>query len=122
MIHLADDKAYDSLPNFNGLKAVAGTQPPIALPWQSPFLGESLSEISVWVRSIPKPPKAVCKSFFAVLDKALYERRGMVRICKVGDVGEEPQTLLWTASRITGWLVAYERENWRRDWEDQVWG
>ena len=85
-----------------------------------------MAEISAWVRGIPKPPKAVCKAFFAVLTRELFEERGVVRICKVvgegeGE-GEEVQTLPWTASRVTGWLVSYRRENWEDDWEDQVWG
>jgi hypothetical protein len=44
MIHLIDNKDYDSLPDFNGLMAVAGTQPPILPTWHSPFLGKSLTE------------------------------------------------------------------------------
>jgi len=86
-----------------------------------------LNEIAEWVCNAPKPPKAVCKAFFAVLTKQLFEERGMVLICKVGDGdggGErgEVQTLPWTAMRVTGWLVAYNRDNWHDDWEDQVWG
>jgi hypothetical protein len=143
MIHLASTKSYDPLPDFNGPMAVPGIQPPIPPTWQSPFLGNSLSEIAEWVRGIPKPPKAVCKAFFAVLRKEVFEERGMVVICKVGNgngdsdgggdgdgdgdgdgggKGGEVQTLPWTASRITGWLVAYNRDNWHDDWEDQVWG
>lgn len=135
MIHLVSTKDYDSLPDFNGPMAVPGTQPPIPPTWQSPFLGKSLEEIAEWVRGIPKPPKAVCKAFFAVLKKEVYEERGIVMICKVGEgdgkgdrdgdgdgEGGEVQTLPWTASRVTGWLVAYNRENWKDDWEDQVWG
>jgi len=123
MIHLADDKEYDSLPDFNGLMAVAGKAPSIPTTWRSPFLGKSLAEITEWVRKIPKPSKAVCKSFFAVLQKELHEERGMVLVCKVVDgEGDEPQTLPSTAKRVTGWLVAYERETWHDDWENQVRG
>jgi len=121
MICLAEEDKYDNLPDFNGLMAVAGTAPTVAATWQSPFSGKPLTDIMAWVRGIPKPPKAVCKAFFAVLDKELYEQRGMVLICKVDDKGE-PQTLPWTATRVTGWLVAYNRDNWHDDWEDQVWG
>lgn len=102
--------------------AVSGTAPSVAATWKCPFLGKSLAEISAWVRGIPKPPKAVCKAFFAVLTRELFEERGVVRICKVVGEGEEVQTLPWTATRVTGWLVAYKRENWEGDWEDQVWG
>jgi hypothetical protein len=49
------------------------------------------------------------------LRKELYEERGMVLVCKVGD-GGEVQTLPWTAERVTGWLVAYNRDNWHDDW------
>lgn len=121
MIQLADSDGYEDLPDFNGLVAVAGTAPSVDTSWQSPFLGKSLSEISAWVRGIPKPPKAVCKAFFAVLKRELYVERGMVMICKANDE-DEPQTLPWTATRVTGWLVAYNRDNWHDDWEDQVWG
>lgn len=121
MVWLADDN-YEHLPDFQGATAVRGTEPTVQATWKSQFLGKSLADIVTWVRNIPKPPKAVCKSYFAVLQKDLYEQRGMVLICKVVDGQPEPETLPWTATRISKWLVAYRRADWDIDFQNQAWG
>lgn len=99
-----------------------GTEPTVDATWKSPFLEKSLVDLVIWVRGIPKPPKAICKSYFAVLQNDLYEQHGMVLICKVVDGQSEPETLPWTATRISKWLVAYRRENWDIDFKNQTWG
>lgn len=117
-VWLADDN-YDHLPDFNGTAFVEGTRPGIETTWQSPFVGKTLAEVAAWVSGIPKPPKAVCKTFFAVLKKELYELQGMVLMCKVVEGETEPQTLPYRATDLARFRAAYHRDNWQEDWEEQ---
>lgn len=117
MIWLADDN-YEHLPDFEGATFVKGTEPTVDATWKSSFEGKSLVDVATWVRNVPKPPKAVCKSYFAVLQKDLYERRGMVLVCKVVEDKLEPETIPLTATHLAAWLVAYDRYKWDSDYED----
>lgn len=118
---LADDD-YENLPDFNGFTYIEGTTPTVEPSWRSPFAGKSLAEVATWMRGIPKPPKAVCKPFFAAVQKDLYEQRGMILICKVMEDGETPHTIPYVASHVAAWHAAYDRHKWQMDWERQVEG
>jgi hypothetical protein len=117
-VWLADDN-YDHLPDFNGTAFIEGTRPSVETNWKSPFVGKTLAEVAAWVSGIPKPPKAVCKTFFVVLKKELYESQGMVFMCKFVEGETEPQTLPYLATDLARFRAAYHRDNWQEDWEEQ---
>ena len=117
-VWLADDD-YENLPDFNGAAFIEGTRPTVEASWRSPFIGKSLAEAVAWVRGVPKPPKPVCKKFFAVLQKDLYESKGEVLICKVKRNKSGPQTIHYDANHIAAFRAAYYRDNWQEDWEMQ---
>ena len=117
-VWLADDN-YENLPDFNGATFTEGTRPTVEAKWRSPFVGKSLAEAVSWVRGIPKPPKSVCKTFFAVLKKGFYESQSEVLICKVIEGGTEPQTIPYVATHVARFHAACYRDNWQEDWEKQ---
>jgi hypothetical protein len=68
-----------------------GTVAPIDNAWRSPFIGKSIADAANFVRNAPKPPKPLCRRFFAVLQKDFYGKSGMVLVCRIspGDVEDE---------------------------------
>lgn len=84
------DTDYANLPDFNGSAFIEGTRPTVEITWHSPLVNKSLTKTITQIRDVPKPPKAVCKTFFAVLQRELYEQRGMVLVCKVVEGASEP--------------------------------
>jgi hypothetical protein len=50
-----------------------GTRHPIDSNLRSPFVGSSVEAAAAFIRAAPRPPKALSKSFFAVLRKEQYE-------------------------------------------------
>lgn len=60
-----------------------GTVGPINKGWRSQFAGSSIEEAANFIRDAPKPPKPLCKLFFAVLQKDSYERSFSALICKI---------------------------------------
>ena len=121
-IWLAGDEDYEALPDFNGPYFIEGTRPTVEASWRSPFIGKSLAEAVEWVRGIPRPPKPICKTFFAVLQKDLYEQRGQVLVCKIKKTKSEPQTIPYDANHIAGFHAAYYRDNWDEDFRKQIQG
>jgi hypothetical protein len=119
-IWLAGDTDYETLPDFNGPYYIEGTKPTVEATWRSPFVGKSLAEAVEWVRDIPKPPKPVCKVFFAVLQKDRFEQNGEVLICKIKKDKSKPQTLPCDANHIAAFQAAYYRDNWREDHSKQI--
>jgi hypothetical protein len=87
MVWLAD--TYDSLPDFHPKLQYSGTPHPVDQSWASPFVGKSIEDVANFIRNTPKPPKPLCKKFFALLQKDLYEKNGKLLICKVLPVGGE---------------------------------
>ena len=77
----------DYRPNHN----IIGTTAPIDRTWHSPFAGKTVEDAANFVRGAPKPPKPLCKLFFAVLQKQYYEESGKVLICRIspGDAEDE---------------------------------
>ena len=121
-VWLAGDADYENLPEFNGATFTEGTRPTVEASWRSPFVGKSVAEVVTWVRGIPKPPKPVCKTFFAVLQKDLYERRGQVLVCKAKRNNSEPQTIPHDASHIAAFRAAFYRDNWGEHFRKQIEG
>jgi hypothetical protein len=88
-IWLAD--TYESLPDYKPTDRQSGTASlyPIDASWKSPFIGKSLEYAANFIRNTPKPPKPLCKTFFAVMQKELYEKSGKVLVCKILPKGGE---------------------------------
>lgn len=68
-----------------------GSIAPIDNAWRSPFVGKSIADAAKFIRNAPKPPKALCKRLFAVLQSDFYEKSGIVLVCRIspGDVEDE---------------------------------
>lgn len=98
-----------------------GTEPPIDPSWKSPFVGKSLEEVTAWVRGIPKPPKAACKAFFAVVQKGLYEKTGEILMCKILKSDDETETIRIKASKANVWFTVRYRDHWKEDLNDEYW-
>ena len=53
----------------------------------------SIQDVANFIRNTPKPPKPLCKDFFALMQKDLYERIAKLTICKIlpegGEVDQE---------------------------------
>jgi hypothetical protein len=45
--------------------------------------------VANFIRNAPKPPKPLCKRFFAVLQKERFERSGELLVCKILPEGGE---------------------------------
>lgn len=98
----------------------SGTEAPIDAEWQSPFLGKTAQDALSFVRNAPKPPKPVCKLFFAVLKKQCYEQHGQLLICKAVD--GEVQSIPCAASGIGAFFAGFERDEWEeslRRWQEE---
>lgn len=78
---LAD--SYSTLPDYLPNHKIYGTEDPIDDNWRSPFAGKSIEDAANFVRNAPKPPKPLCKQFFAVLQKDRFEQNGTILICKI---------------------------------------
>lgn len=113
---LADN--YESAPFFHDGMYEEGTYPPVDATWVSPFIGKSLEEIASWIRDIPKPPTSVNKTFFAVLQKKLYEEKGEALICKITDDGGL-QTIPTKANAVGPFAMLFRREEWDESYESQ---
>lgn len=112
-VQLAD--TYENLPDFINEDRQQVTEPNVAATWKSPFVGKSLEEIASWILGIPKPPKAISKTYFAVLQKEFYEREGEVLMCRIfgGDEIKRIETIPMTASRFGQFVPLFRREDWR---------
>ena len=118
VLQLAD--AYDSLPNWDRNAAPEGTEPSIATTWRSPFIGKSLLEVAAWIRRIPKPPKPINKTYFAVLQKDLYEQNKQVLICRLRGNGRRVETIPMDARSIGEFQLLFQREDWYWRHKDQM--
>lgn len=114
--HLWLADTYENLPGFQGWQVLDGTRPPLDPSWKSPFCGKSLAEVTAWVRGIPKPPKAINKRYFAVVQKDLYEQHGRILICKVIKGESQPQAMAREVHRLAVWVKGYPRDEWVPDW------
>jgi hypothetical protein len=110
VVQLAD--TYDLLPNWDPNAAPEGTDPNIATIWRSPFIGKSLIEVASWIRHIPKPPKPINKTYFAVLQRERYEQSKQVLICRVRGKGSRVETIPVDARSIGGFQWLFRRADW----------
>jgi hypothetical protein len=57
--------------------------------WKSPFAGKSIEDAANFIRNTPKPPKPLCKTYFAVMEEELYEEHRLLEVCKIIPKGGE---------------------------------
>jgi hypothetical protein len=81
------------------------------------FFRKTLADASAWVRGIPKPPKAINKSYFVALKREIFEKAGKVIICKALDGEKEPQAILYRIDELGMWIASYNRHRWEQDYE-----
>ncbi|KAL1585713.1 hypothetical protein WHR41_05936 [Cladosporium halotolerans] len=113
---LAD--THDSLHDYDGLTH-EGTSSPIDPAWRSPFVGKTPADVTAFIRNTPKPPKPLCKAYYALLQKDLYEERGYLLICKVIEGKRDPETIPIEGKEAGLFFVAFEREEWDECHEKQ---
>lgn len=94
--------------NFEGLRSYGSTV--VNRDWQSPWAGKDLEEVVDFVRNTPKPPKALNKVYFVVLDKEQYEQKQWVTVHKIVDGGT--QAIPCDASSVSMFLNLHHREAW----------
>ena len=104
---LVDD--HNNLPAFTG-HAIDGTQAPVDETWTSPFIGASVEDAAAYLRSVPKPKKPLCKTYFTVLDRKRLEEHDQIMI--YNQVGGEIQGVPCTAGWAGEWLTGHERDTW----------
>ncbi|GIZ46692.1 hypothetical protein CKM354_000980900 [Cercospora kikuchii] len=116
---LADD--YNNLPDFYfHLPSHPHTKLPLDPNWQSPFRGKTVADVAEFLRSVPKPRKPLCKTYFAVLDKTLYREQGHILVCKVLEDGQV-QSIPCVASFVGVFFGGHERYMWANElssWEE----
>ena len=118
MIVLAD--RYDSLPDWGEYDGDGtGTKPTVADTWRSPFIGKTLLEVASWIRHIPKPPKQINKTYFAVLQKEMYERDGQILMCRIRGNGRKVETIPMDARSIGGFQWLFPRRDWYWRYKEQ---
>lgn len=113
---LAD--TYDSLHDYDGATH-EGTDIPVDPSWHSPFIGKSAADAVEFIRNAPKPPKPLCKSYYALLKKDIHEEHGYLLICKAIDGESEPQTIPIDGSLAGAFFVTFRREDWDEAYQRQ---
>ncbi|KAK4507469.1 hypothetical protein PRZ48_001204 [Zasmidium cellare] len=115
---LADD--YNNLPDFQlDNPPASGTTAPLAPEWQSPFLAKTAQDAAEFLRSVPKPRKPLCKTYFAILDKALYREHDQLLVCKV--VNGEVQSIPCAAPCVGVFFTGHDRNTWNQslyNWQE----
>ena len=79
-----------------------------------------MQDAAEFVKNAPKPPKALNKVHFAVLDKAQYEKHQWLTVCKI--VEGEVQSLACTADMISVFFGGYDRDTWEESlgyWQER---
>lgn len=87
--------------------------------WQSPWAGKDLQDVVEFVRNTPKPPKALNKVYFVILDKEQYDAHEWLMVYKI--VEGEVQSLACTASMTSIFLEVHHRDTWAdtlEDWQE----
>lgn len=78
--------------------------------WISWWAGKALQEAADFVRNAPKPPKALNKVLFVVLDKEQHDAHKWLTVCKV--VEGEVQSLPCVAPNVADFLIGHDRDTW----------
>jgi hypothetical protein len=121
---LADD--YNNLPDFyhrvpeQPITPNPHTKLPLDPNWRSPFRGKTVEDAAEFLRSVPKPRKPLCKTYFAVLDMTLYWEQGYVLVCKILE-GGQVQSIACAASCVGIFFGGFDRITWDEsltDWEE----
>lgn len=71
------------MPDYRPNYRIDGIDGPVNPSWRSPFVGKSIEDAANFVRDAPKPPKPLCKRFFAVLQKDNFDHSITLLICKI---------------------------------------
>jgi hypothetical protein len=120
---LAD--TYDTLPDYNPDNPGAeGTLALVDPNWRSPFVGSSVEAVAAFIRAAPKPPKPLCKRFFAALKKERFEQSKELLIYKIlgAEDGKDDEVKL-TSVPCPAYLVGFFFMRWDRYpmlWDDAV--
>ena len=109
---LADN--YDTLVDIFETNSAGYDRRQVDQQWLSPFIGKGKQDAAEFVKAAPKPPKALNKLHFVVLDKEQYEKENLLTVCKIIDV--DVQSLACVSEMISVFLIGHDRD----EWEDQV--
>lgn len=94
--------------------------------WRSPFIAASVTGVAAFIQAAHKPPKPLCKKFFAVLQKDRYERDKHLLIYKILDVTdcEDNEIRLQSVpcpAHLAGFFFqSYDRYRWDSAVEEQA--
>ncbi|CAK1366913.1 unnamed protein product [Cercospora beticola] len=113
---------YNTLPDFYFyvVPSPEGTKPPLDPDWQSPFRGQTAADAARFLRTVPKPRKPLCKTYFAILSRTLYEEQGHLLVCKVLEDGQV-QSIPCPVADVGIYFGGGDRDHWRfdlRSWEE----
>ncbi|KAK5166542.1 uncharacterized protein LTR77_008085 [Saxophila tyrrhenica] len=114
---LAD--SYDNLVDIDQSNKDGNKRPQVDEQWHSPFIGKSVQDAAEFIKNCPKPPKALNKVHFAVLDRAMYESHGWLPVYRYED--GELQTMPCDADMVSTFFIAYDRDTWEeslRIWKE----
>lgn len=118
---LAD--TYDTLPDYDPSNPPEGTSGTVDSAWRSPFIGSSLQQIAAFILAAPKPPKPLCRQFFAVLEKKRYEQDKKVLIYKILETPAVESTLQSVPCpvHLAGhFFISFLRDHWKYAVRDQA--
>lgn len=85
-----------------------------------------MEEVASFIQAAAKPPKPLCKRFFAVLQKENYEHRKQLMIYKIIDGADDGssqhslQTVPCPVNLAGFFFAAYDRYYWDRAVHDQA--
>ena len=120
---LAD--TYDTLSDYNPSNPPEGTSSTVDSAWRSPFIGSSLQDIAAFIEAAPKPPKPLCKEYFAVLEKKRYEQDKKLLIYKILETPTDHQSETTLQSvpcpiHLAGhFFISFYRSHWEYAVRDQ---
>jgi hypothetical protein len=121
---LAD--THDTLPDYDPANPAEGNRGAVDSDWRSPFIGSSVEEVAGFIQAVPKPPKPLCKRFFAVLQKHRYEDKKQVLIYTIpadaagSQSGGKLESVPCPAHLVSLFFVSYMRDHWYRAVRDQA--
>lgn len=102
------------------MRSPEGTKPPLDPNWQSPFQGKTAADAAEFLRNVPKPRKPLCKTYFSILSRTLYEEQGHLLVCKVLEDGQV-QSIPCPVADVGIWFDGGNRDEWGRcleRWEE----
>lgn len=121
---LAD--AYNTLPDWDPNDPSEGTRSPLNENWRSPFIGSSVESVAAFIQAAGKPPKPLCKQFFAVLQNEQFERDKQLLIYKIIDDTDgadseiKLQSVPCPVHLASYFFLSYDRCHWDRAVKDQA--